>query len=202
MGFMDRFKKKPARTPRSAAKEKAETEPAFDPGEGLYPLESAVQPWEITQMTQRFVEEARLIPEAGENSPVNQTSLDFMEQGLTMITFAQKSFQIKLTLSEQDIHQLEDMAQQAAAAVEQMEKEQRMLFAKLMAGYLGLLIGIHKGGQWVASVAGMEDNGPAIRQDDGKHYFVLGKVVRRVQQGEGSLVAFYCSIPYRKPLSP
>lgn len=202
MGFFDIFKKKPQeRVPRRQRMQEIEQEEDQEPWDGLYPLESAVKPWEISQLTQRFVEETRLIPQEGEDSVVNKTALNFMEQGLDMINFAQRSFQIQLTLSEQDIHQVEVMANHAAGASEQgaMDKEQLILFSKLLAGYLGLLISIHKGGQWVGSVSGMEDGGPAICQPGGKHYFVLGKVVRRIQRAnEDSLVDFYRSIPYQQ----
>ncbi len=170
--------------------------------EGRYPLSSSLKAWDISELTEKFVAEARLVTADGEPSGANKTTLNFMELGMDMISFAQRSFKVELTLTETDIYQVEEMAAEAHQARQAgtMDEEQVLIFAKLLAGYLGLLIGIHKGGSWVASVDTMPDAGPAIRQKDGKHYFVLGKVVRRIQNGESNnLVFFYQSIPYLRP---
>ncbi len=212
MGLLDLFrKKKPtsereveeAPQERAVPKEKKAPAPGFRAPrrdeDGLYPLASCVSPWEISERTQQFVVESALVTPDGEETGANKTTLEFMQLGLDMIPFARRSFGKSLTLSEQDIYLLEEMAAEAhiASLKGDMSKEQLVLFSKLVAGYFGLLVGIHKGGEWEASVPGQEDNGPAMYQGAGPRYFVLGKVVRRIQKGKvDDLLTFYRSIPY------
>ena len=69
-------------------------------------------------------------------------------------------------------------------------------FAKMFAGYVGLLIQFHKGGEWVEETP-VANAGAAIKQSDGTYHFVAAKAYGRIKNGsEDNLLHFYQRISY------
>lgn len=164
----------------------------------LPPLASDKIPPTVAELEKKYKEGTVALEKNPDSTDINVTELRFLAYGLDFIDFAKNGFGVELTLRESDIEIVEEMAEQAhrALVAKELPQENLTKFAKIFAGYLGLLITIHKGGEWVAESTINKDAGPGIMRNNGATVdFVLAKAYSRLQNGkEDDLVIFYRSI--------
>jgi hypothetical protein len=161
----------------------------------LPPLSSTAVSSSIGELRARFNRESQILAKNPQTTRLNTVDLRFLAYGLDFIDFAKQGFNVELTLAEPDIELVEQIAEQAHRAYvsHELTKDNVEKLAKDFVGYIGLLIGIHKGGVWVA---GDVDN-PHIDDCDGSAWYVYAKVWARIQRGgEDNLVTYYREIPY------
>jgi len=165
----------------------------------LPPLKSNKVPPPISELQEQFERESKICLDDKNTTEINKTALAYLGYGLDCIDFAKAKFGATLTLVEKDIYTIEEMAGRAHKAYMSGELAEKNLlsFAKCFAGYMGLIILIHKGGEWVEECPELKDAGPGIMDSNGSTWFVLSKSFRRIQNGdEDNLVHFYQSIKY------
>ena len=161
-------------------------------------LKSNKTPPTIAELEHKYKQGAELLKENPNDPHINVASLRFLAYGLDFIDFAKNKFGIELTLNEQDIETLEELAEQAHKAYIDGKISEDMIheYAKTFAGYLGLLVIIHKGGDWIETTL----NGEivhGISQRDGNCSFVHAKAYRRLKNGsEDNLLHFYYTFDY------
>lgn len=162
----------------------------------LVPLSSSKVPPKLCEFAKQFEDKSQRFKKSG--AAENRTQLMFLGYALDFVDFAREKFGISLELQESDVYKVESIADKANKALLKghLDKEEIINFAKPMAGYLGLLIMIHKGGEWVEKADSIPDAGPAIKRGT-EYNFVLSKAYRRIQNGaEDNLLHFYQNISY------
>lgn len=168
------------------------------PFKELPPLKSAKTPPAIAELEQKLQTGMEVIKANPESDEINATEMRFLAYGLDFIDFAKNNFNIALTLAEKDIEVVEEIALQAHNGYQSghLPKDNLMPFATMFAGYVGLIITIHKGGEWISEHPSLKEAGPGI-SINGEVVFVLSKAYRRIQNGsEDNLVNFYRTIEY------
>ena len=164
----------------------------------LAPLSSKRKPPAIDELRSELGRKTALW-ENGQLPEEEAASLAFLKSGLAFIDIVRENYGLELTLAEQDVVSVEVVAGMLHRSYTDgdLPDDYIMRYARPIAGYLGLLVQIHKGGEWVLEVEEMKESGPAIRQANGQHYFLLGKVYRRIQDGaEDNLAHFYRWVKY------
>jgi hypothetical protein len=162
----------------------------------LIPLSSNKIPPTFVELNQQCEKELDIIKSKPNTAEVNKIALRFLGYGLDFVDFAKSNFGVELTFIEKDIILVEQLAEKAHEAYMsgKLSEDSLESFATMFAGYTGLLVLIHKGGEWVeeTAVAGF-----AIKQNNGTCYFVLNKAYHRIKSGsEDSLLHFYQTISY------
>ena len=192
---MDLFKKK-AKKQKTTSQQLDDASISF---EELPPLNSSKTPPTISELQKQYDRESEILINNPNTTEVDKTALSFLAYGLDFTDFSKANFNVELTFAERDIDIVEQIAGQAHKAYvsNQLPEESLLSYAKMFAGYMGLLILIHKGGEWIAEVPSQKEAGPGISQSDGNIYFVLSKAFRRIQNGSGdNLIHFYRLIEY------
>jgi len=165
----------------------------------LAPLKSNKMPPPISELLEKYDREREVLENNPNTTDINVIELSFLANGLDFIDWAKANFKVELTLAERDIDIVEHMAERAHMAYTsgQLTEEGLPEFAKTFAGYVGLLVLIHKGGNWVKETKAFEGLGPAIEQNSGKAHFVYSRAFHRIKEGsEHNLVHYYKAIDY------
>ncbi len=197
---MGLFNKKPKETP-NLEQPKTVSErfrEAGIPFKVLPPLKSDKTPPTIVELEQKLQKGTEIIKANPETAEINVTEMRFLAYGIDFIDFAKNNFNTELTLAEKDIEMVEAIAEQAHIGYKSghLPENNLMSFAKMFAGYIGLLITIHKGGEWIAEYSNLKEAGPGI-MINGAVNFVLSKAHRRIKNGsEDNLAHFYRAIEY------
>jgi len=159
----------------------------------------------IAELQKQYEKEHEILTKNPETTEISKIGLSFLAHGLDFIDFAKASFKIDLTLAEADVSAVEQLAEQAhnAYKIGHLLEDNLLSYAKMFAGYLGLLIITHKGGEWIEEVDTLKEAGAGIRQRNGAVYFVLSKAFRRIKNGsEDNLADFYRTIKYTHVINP
>jgi len=162
-------------------------------------MKSIKTPPPVSELLEKYKREREVLDNNPDTTDINVTELTFLAYGLDFIDWARANFDVALTLIESDIEIVEQMAEQAHMAYTsgKLPEEGLLEFAKTFAGYMGLLILIHKGGKWAQEAKTMEDSGPVIMQDNGKVYHICGRTFHRIKEGsEYNLLHYYQVVDY------
>ena len=154
----------------------------------LVELSSTKTPPSVTELT-KWVDEQIAIYKTNPEKIENVIELRNKAYATDLINDAH----IELTLAEKDIYEVEKIADASHKLYEknQLSEDEIFFRTKKLAGYLSLLIHIHKGGEWVEF-----DDSEAIKIGHG-YYMFLDKTYRRIINGyEDNLLHFYQSIEY------
>lgn len=164
----------------------------------VYPLASGAALPDVEALKQDF--DTRLAAMKAAGTCENCTQLKFQGYALDCMDFVGKNFNKELTFSEEDLSFVEKFAEKIREAYHdgKMDREKLHDYAKMVAGYFGLLLIHHKGGEWVEQADELPEAGPAVVIGTA-YYFILSKAFRRLENGdEDNLLYFYQSIPYRQ----
>lgn len=163
-----------------------------------YPLTSAAVLPDVEAFKQDF--DTRLAAMKATGVCENRTQLKFQGYALDCLDFVAGNFQKKLTFSEEDLSFIEKFAEKIREAYHdgKIDREKLYDYAKMLAGYLGLLLICHKGGEWTEQADELPEAGPAVVIGTA-YYFILSKAFRRLENGdEDNLLYFYQTIPYQQ----
>lgn len=134
-------------------------------------------------------EKARM--DSGEE--VNTLALMFIGYALDAVDTGRRNFKVELDFSEASIKEVERILDQLHKTIEKSQPSEDTIvtFAKQFAGYIGQIMILRWGGEWVEESNYPIENGPGLRIKN-QDLFLLSKVYRRIINGsEENIYHFY-----------
>lgn len=122
---------------------------------------------------------------ADKGEEVNKLELMFIGYTLDAVDTAKRNFKTDLNFSEESIKSVESILDQLNKTLKSAKPSNDTIlsFAKQFAGYIGQVMRIRWGGQWVDENEYSIKNGPALRTRS-QDLFLLSKVYRRITTGQ------------------